>query len=140
MAENLDEQASKRSLKKVRRQFLNKTPEENQEMIVEPPTTFINPHKTYILKPCISLIEENRKIRIDTTKISSYFKISGVLVQEHLDSKVVTVNLNVNQKHVQIPWEYTIKRLESYGDADMAGWAKRLTLWVTIFLTLIQRI
>jgi len=126
MAENLDGQPSKRPLKKVRRQFLNKTPGENDDTIIESPGHFLNPHRTYVLKPCLSLIEENRKIRIDTTKITSYFKISGILVQEHMDSKIVTVNLNVNQKHVQIPWEYTIKRLESYGDADMADWAKRL--------------
>jgi len=115
----------KRVLSKINRHSLNRAlQEEEEEPIENPPTFYLNPQKIFMLSSCLCLAEDNRKIYVDTSYLNSYFKTSNIIIQDKFFNKVVDVKLQVNSANT--PLDYTIDRLESYGNLELAMWAQRM--------------
>lgn len=119
----------KRTLSKVNRHSLHRAreeDEENDEMIAEPPAFYLNPKKVFMLSSCLCLAEDNRKIYVDTSYLNSYFNTTKIVLQNLLENRTVDINLQVSQNNPNAPLDYTIERLESYGNLELAMWAKRM--------------
>lgn len=119
----------RRILTKVRRQFLHKRPAYNNDIgnyanLVAIPEQF-NDNSARLLEPSLGLVETNRTISAGYQFLNSHYKVTSIRVDNQFASSAVTLNLQSNDVDI-LPWEYCAKRLESYGDLELAIWAKRL--------------
>jgi len=55
-----------------------------------------------------------------------YYNITVKIVQDVSNQKKAHCVFNINPNNVPIPWRCTVHRLESYGDADLKDWARRI--------------
>lgn len=120
---------NKRTLKKVRRHFINRHPnEEADSSIINPSSQYIISDQINVISTCFGLVEKDRKLCMGTQFLTPYFNIDPeITVQNDLpEIKAVTLNLQLSPNNSILPWQYTAKRLESYGDLDLAAWANRL--------------
>jgi len=113
----------KRVLKKVRSRFLHKKPEENSAQDIDPTTRCLSTGTVHQMVPSIGLVEVDRKICTELRFIQFRYDISTIDLNKTPLSSSVTINFKINPEYLAVPWEYTIKRLESYGDLNLATWA-----------------
>jgi len=115
----------KRALTKVRRDFLFKKAEENEEKDVDPSTRYLTSSQVNVIAGDIGLVEINREICLELWYANGHYKIGNFEIEGRSHSRVATLNLKPENSNL-CPWEYTVKRLESYGDLSLATWAHRL--------------
>jgi len=116
----------KRTLHKVRKLFINKKAEDDDPENVDPASRLLNQNVTYMVKSDLCIVEVNRRIVVDMHLLNSNFDVSNAIIEDRYPQKSVILKLKVNENNSPVPWEYSVKRLESYGDLNMAVWARKL--------------
>ena len=116
----------RRVLKKVRINFINRRPDEAHADAGFPPQQLQDNNAIQMIDPAIGLVERNRKICVGVRFLNSYITINNLRVEEQISCKAVTFNIQMNQDHPILPWEHCVKRLESYGDLNLATWAQKI--------------
>lgn len=128
-----ENQEKKRVLKKVRRDFLAKKLNGDETDLVDPSAKYISNTNTYTLDPLNGIVESNRKILLGPQYLNGIYKISSLLIEEQHISKPVVLSISGMAPAVNNPCEYTMKRLESYGDLELATWAHRIQKYSQIY-------
>ena len=123
---NPDQNRKKRVLKKVREQFIHKKPDENSAKDIDPTTRCLSTGVAYPIIPSIGLVEIDRKICVELEFVQSHYHLTNVIAENDMGSSMVTMYFQRNTDTPMIPWEYAVKRLESYGDLELAMWAHRI--------------
>lgn len=121
MAETL---AKKRILKKVRINSINKRPSLNAEIDLLPQQ--VQENSIQMIDPSIGLVVKNRKICAGVRFLNSHFSINNLKVQKQVHGREVCFNVELNKNNPIVPWEYHVKRLESYGNLDLVTWAQKI--------------
>jgi len=116
----------KRVLKKVRRDFLNKKDDEDQTAQVDPTTKILGDNQVHMIKACNCLVLVNRKICMGLQFLNSQYDVSPLITEGPFQPKRVYLNVKLNRQNETAPWQYTVERLESYGDLDLAIWARKV--------------
>lgn len=120
-----------RILKKVRPGFLNKRAEENEIELTESSEPFYKSDgELLVLHRCLGLVEKDRKICIDSSILTSHVSIAGIVLDDQPFSQAVVITLKVAEEKPG-PYFFIAKRLESYGDLELAQWAQRLINYYT---------
>lgn len=118
-------QIGKRSVSKVRRPFLNKRTDENEpETAIDSATKYITNNDVWLIATSIVNSKKDKKISTSIKFLNSHFNVKSITTGNHPRSKVVTLNLKVNQKNVSMPWEYMTKKLEAYDDIELLSMIK----------------
>ncbi len=116
---------TKRVLKKVRKDFLNKR-DEDETTLVDPTTHILGSDQVHMIKACNCLVLVNRKICMGLQFLNSQYDINPVITEAPFQPRKVYLNVKLNRQNETAPWDYTVKRLESYGDLDLAMWAHKV--------------
>jgi len=128
MHDNLENLTTeKRSLKKVRRPNFNRNnlPAEQENSNKEEIDCLPVENNVQVLNKCMGLVEINGKILISVQYLNPFLKISNPRIENIFSFKAVTLNLNFKSE-CTTPWQKIVQKLESYGDAEHAGWAQRM--------------
>lgn len=115
----------KRVLRKVRANHLHRRPDDEENTVVPVPKP-INPHTLSMIDGSCGLIEKNRKILLGVRYLNSHLKISNIQIDDHHNSKRVVLNIGKPDPSRVTSWEYSTKRLESYGNLELATWAHKI--------------
>lgn len=88
-----------RVLKKVRRQFLHRTPDDEEQraavpLNVDPDTHFLARGSGNPIKASLGVVEIERKICIGPEYLNLYFNIQSTVVEHRPRNKVITLNLS----------------------------------------------
>ena len=116
----------KRPLRKVRKDYIYKKPPKDTLFSPDFVTPCLNEGKVNTIAQSIGLVEVNRQIFLETKFLNEYYKINHIeihSIENKLNSLTVTLSLSINENSNITPWQYTVKRLESYGDLNLATWA-----------------
>jgi len=114
----------KRSVSKVRRPFLNKKIDKDEPELIDPATKHITNRDVVMVTSSILTIKPGINIPPNVQYTNLAFSVSSITVGNHSRSKLITVNLQPNQKNINMPWDYMIKRLESGGDLELLAKAQ----------------
>ena len=117
---------TKRVLKKVRKDFLNKKDDQDETALVDPSTHILGSDQVHMIKACNCLVLVNRKICMGLQYLNSQYDVSAEITEAPFQPRRVYLNVRLNRQNETAPWEYTVKRLESYGDLDLAMWAHKV--------------
>jgi len=115
----------KRALTKVRRDFLFKKAEENEEKDIDPSTRCLSNNQVNIIAGDIGMVERNREICVEFYYANQQYQVDRFELEQRSHSLVINLELKLH-KFNMCPVEYTIKRLESYGNLELATWAHRI--------------
>jgi len=118
--------AKKRTLKKVRRDFINKKRDDDETKEVDPSTRLLNSNKIHLIAGNIGLVEINRQIYLEPGYVNMLYAVQDVKIDQRPGNSIIRLSFQVNNKNNLMPWEYTVKRLESYGDLNLATWAYKI--------------
>jgi len=118
--------AKKRTLKKVRRDFLNKRCDEDEPKEVDSSTRLLNSNNIHLIAGNIGLVEINRQIYLEPGYVNMLYAVQDVRIDQRPGNSIIRMNFQVSNKNNLMPWEYTVKRLESYGDLNLATWAYKI--------------
>lgn len=125
--ENDEDKSKVKVLKKVRRQFLRKAVEEEPPpLLVDPQAHHISGTDVYAINYSVGLVEHKRKICIGPQYLNIHFNVKKSTLASTKQSKTAALDLCINENNPPVSWEYTVKRLESYGDLQFATWAHRI--------------
>lgn len=126
LSKNTCTDTRKRTLTKVRTQFLNRKDEPEEPAEVNSDTRYLCTNNVSPLNPALGLVEINRKINMGPQNLSLYFKVSDFLIENRSSSRLTRLSFTMDKNSAPLPWDYTLKRLESYGDLELATLAHRL--------------
>lgn len=116
----------KRVLSKVRRQFLNKRSDEDglAHNHILPQNS---PNETvHSINPSVGLFEVNGKVFVDAHYFNLYYNMTCTIIEDLNRMKAVMVHLCQKENLIQNCLESVAKKLESYGDLELATWAHRI--------------
>jgi len=120
-----DKKSKKRTLKKVRWQYIRKIADSNDPGIVDPASWLLNSNTVYVIRSELLLFEKNREIRMDIQQLQNRCNLSTKISHTPYKQKILDLCLNNSEKNN--PYlEYSLKRLESFGDLDLAAWAHKI--------------
>jgi len=128
MINNPENTFEKRTLKKIRRPFLdhNISEAETEASADEASSQSNLEHKNVkVLQKCIGVVEIDGKIQVSMGFLSPYLEISDLRIEEVSPFKVVTMNLNFHTE-VKIQWEDTVQRLLASQDPEQLMWANKI--------------
>ena len=117
---------TKRVLKKVRKDFVHKKDDQDETALVDPTTHILGDNQIHMIKACNCLVLVNRKICMGLQFLNSQYDVNAVITEAPFQPRRVYLNVKLNRHNETAPWEYTVKRLESYGDLDLAMWAHKV--------------
>jgi hypothetical protein len=116
----------KRALTKVRRDFLFKKADENEEeKEIDPSTRCLSNNQVNIIAGDLGMVERNREICLEFYYANQQYQVDRFELEQRSHSLVINLELKSHKFNV-CPVEYTIKRLESYGNLELATWAHRI--------------
>jgi len=120
-----DKPLPKRPLTKMRRPFLHRASSELDisESIDTDQTSSTNGLQINVLSKCLGLVEVNKKILISLQYLNSFSTINHARIENLPNQKAVTLNVAFNSDNNVPSWEEAAKRLESYEDEQLSGWA-----------------
>ena len=113
-----DNDTNTKLLKKVRRPFLNKTPDSN-EPAPETRSAYIPKEKGFnILNSCLGLVEKNNKIYIGAQFLNSFLTIISMKIDNLIDFRSLTVNIQIQKEYEASTWEHNVTKLETSGNKE----------------------
>lgn len=115
----------KRVLRNIRKNFVNKKPENDQDLAA-PLWKNVDDDKFRMIDTSIGLMEKDRKILVGVRYLNPFVKINKVSLETGTQKQAVTLSLGIQENSSMLPWEYHVKRLESYGDLDLVTWAYKI--------------
>lgn len=128
MADNIptDTHNGKRTMTKVRLNFLNRRADECDSNDSISSSSDHNNNTVYSLNPSVGLVEINGKVLVDPQYFNLHYTMTTTIIQDHNKMKAVMVHLSRKEDAEQSSLETAAKRLESYGDLELATWAHRI--------------
>ena len=123
---NPNQNHKKRVLKKVREQYIRKKPDWNDPRDIDPSTRLLCTGEVHPIIPCIGLVEIDRKICVEIEFVHFQYNVSSVTIENNMGSSKLILGFSPNKDSSSTPWEYAVKRLESYGDLELATWAHKI--------------
>jgi len=117
----------KRSLKKIRKPFLNRNSPQSQTELVSLDNQGSNStqEKVNVLHYCLGLVEVGGKLHASFGYLNSFVDQINFQVQDTSPQKLVTMNCNFLENSSKL-YEESAQKLESYGCPDLLMWAERL--------------
>jgi hypothetical protein len=121
----------KRTLTKVRRDFLHKKENEDESKEVDPSTRILNNNNIHLIAGNIGLVEINRQIYLEPGFVNMLYAVRDFEIEKRPNSSIINLSFQIANENSLAPWEYTVKRLESYGDLNLATWAYKIKTYYT---------
>ena len=116
----------RRPLKKVRKSFLNRIHQTDEQAPPEDVNSTTEDNQINILNSCLGLVEVNGKVCMGTQFMNACINITSVKIENHLFWKSVTLNVQIRQEVSHNSWEKSVERLEKSEDLEQVRWGQRI--------------